>query len=108
RQARICRRRRAALSPADGVGGHGRGQAAVHRRQLPPAPEHHSQAMSRRRRILLGLLLLVVLAPTSTLYWVATTESGLRFLVERAAKVGPVAITTENVSGTLTGGVRIG
>ena len=64
--------------------------------------------MSRRRKILLGLLLLVVLAPTSTLYWVATTESGLRFLVERARSVGPVRVTADEVTGTLTRGVQIG
>ncbi len=64
--------------------------------------------MRLRTRILLVVAALVVLVPTAGLYWVATTEAGLRFVVERARRVGPVAITAEGVSGTLVDGVRVG
>lgn len=63
--------------------------------------------MSRRRKILLGVLLVLVLVPTGMLYWVATTESGLRFLVQRVRHAGPVTITAEEVTGTLVSGVQI-
>jgi translocation and assembly module TamB len=64
--------------------------------------------MSRRRKILLALLGIVVLMPTALLYWAATTEPGLRFVLDRVRKVGPVQITAEDVRGTLASGVEIG
>ncbi|HUG71921.1 MAG TPA: translocation/assembly module TamB domain-containing protein [Steroidobacteraceae bacterium] len=64
--------------------------------------------MRLRRKLLLGLLGVVLLVPTAVLYWVATTESGLRFVVQRLDVVGPVTLTIDEVSGTLTDGVRIG
>jgi hypothetical protein len=64
--------------------------------------------MRLRRKVLLGQLGIVLLVPPAALYWVATTESGLRFVVQRLDVVGPVKLTIEAVSGTLTQGVRIG
>jgi translocation and assembly module TamB len=64
--------------------------------------------MTRRRRILVALLALAVMLPTGLLTWVATTEAGLRFLLERARKVGPATITAADVHGTLVRGVTVG
>src|SRR5690606_4996991 len=108
RRAGVFGRARLPLPPAGAVHRHRRGQAAVHRRQVPPAPEHHAQAMTRRRKILLALLAPLLLVPTGVLYWVATTEAGLRFALDRVRKVGPVVITTRDVRGTLVDGIEVG
>ncbi len=63
--------------------------------------------MSRRRKILLVIAGMLVLVPTGILYWVATTEAGLQFLVARLHKVGPITLTVENIRGTLTQGISI-
>ncbi|MFO7324253.1 MAG: translocation/assembly module TamB domain-containing protein [Pseudomonadota bacterium] len=64
--------------------------------------------MTRRRKILLALLAPLLLVPTGVLYWVATTEAGLRFALDRVRKVGPVVITTRDVRGTLVDGIEVG
>jgi translocation and assembly module TamB len=63
--------------------------------------------MSLRRKIILLLIAAILLIPSAALYWVATTEAGLRFVANRIGKVGPVTITAQDVRGTLTSGVRI-
>jgi len=60
--------------------------------------------MSLRRKVLLLLLSVVLLVPLGMLYYIATTESGLQFLVRRLAKVGPVTVTVGEVHGTLVDG----
>ncbi len=61
-----------------------------------------------RRWILLGLLLLVLVTPTVLMYAIVSTEAGLRFIASRLGKMGPVTVTVENVSGTLSGGFTVG
>jgi translocation and assembly module TamB len=63
--------------------------------------------MSLRRKIILGLLLLVLLLPTALVYYIATTESGLRLVAERLGKLGPVTLTIRGVKGTLVTGFSI-
>ena len=60
------------------------------------------------RNLLLVLLAVVILVPTGTLYLVASTESGLQFVAARLGKMGQVTVTAGEVSGTLTGGFRVG
>ncbi len=63
--------------------------------------------MRRRRKILLVLLGVLLLLPSAIVYWVVTTESGLKFLVARLQKVGPVTITAGETTGTLVRGITI-
>jgi len=64
------------------------------------------------RRILLlisGLLIFLALAvPTAAVYYLAFTESGFRFLIERVPhKVGDVQLDIAGASGTLAHGIKI-
>jgi translocation and assembly module TamB len=62
--------------------------------------------MRLRTKILLAIVGALLLVPSAAVYWVATTESGLRFLMKRLAKVGPITLTVTDISGTLTEGIR--
>ncbi len=64
--------------------------------------------MKTWRLVLLGVLGLVLLAPTAGLYFVASTQAGLRFVTSRIGKVGPVTITATDVGGTLVDGFTVG
>jgi autotransporter translocation and assembly factor TamB len=65
--------------------------------------------MSRRKKILLGALVIVLLIPAATLYFVATTESGLQFVVNRlqGRRIGPATITAQGATGTLVDGFKL-
>jgi translocation and assembly module TamB len=65
--------------------------------------------MNRRRKwsLLLGATLLLL--PMGVLFWVLTTEGGLRFAantVDRIGRLGPVTIQIRGVSGTLLHGAH--
>jgi hypothetical protein len=65
--------------------------------------------MKLRYKLLLVLLGVLLLTPTALLYFVVSTQAGLRFLVNRInGQMGPVTITIENVSGTLADGFSVG
>ncbi|MEJ0099198.1 MAG: translocation/assembly module TamB domain-containing protein [Pseudomonadota bacterium] len=64
--------------------------------------------MKLARRISLGLLVLVLLTPSALLYWIVTTEAGLRFVTSHLGTIGPVTITVENASGTFADGFKVG
>ncbi len=52
---------------------------------------------------------MLLLTPTALLYFVVSTQAGLRFIANRInGQVGPVTITIENVSGTLAHGFSVG
>jgi translocation and assembly module TamB len=63
--------------------------------------------MSLRRKILLPILALLLLVPSGALYVVATTEWGLKLVVSRLGKAGPVTITAGTVTGTLVDGFTV-
>ncbi len=44
--------------------------------------------MKLLRRILLGLLVLVLLTPTALLYWIVSTEAGLRYITNHLGRIG--------------------
>lgn len=60
--------------------------------------------MKALRILLLVLIVVVVMAPTAGLYWLASTEAGLRFIASHLGQRGPVNITATDVTGTLAGG----
>jgi translocation and assembly module TamB len=64
-----------------------------------------------RRRVLLIAVLITALAlaaPTAAIYFLAFTQSGLHFIVNRIpARIAGVRLTIINVQGTLAAGVRI-
>ncbi len=72
------------------------------------APQHQPETMKLLRRILLGLLVLVLLTPSAVLYWIVSTQAGLRFVTGHLGKIGPVTITVENASGTFADGFKLG
>jgi translocation and assembly module TamB len=63
--------------------------------------------MRHWRKILVVLLGVLLLLPSTVVYWVVTTESGLKFLVARLQKVGPVTITAGEITGTLVDGITL-
>jgi hypothetical protein len=65
--------------------------------------------MKLRYKILLVLLGVLLLTPTALLYFIVSTQAGLRFIANRArGEHGTVTITIENVSGTLADGFSVG
>ena len=67
--------------------------------------------MSRLRKTLLLIALALLLLPSVALFYVVTTESGLRqtaAALTRIGRIGPVEIVVEDVSGTIAGGLRVG
>jgi translocation and assembly module TamB len=64
----------------------------------------------RRRVVLIGILViaLALAVPTAAIYFLAFTQSGLHFIVNRIpARIAGVHLTFVNVRGTLAAGVRV-
>ena len=112
RSAHVLRRRRHALPPAGGVGGHRRGAGADHSRgqqrasRPAPASQFLAQVVMKRRLKIAALCFgLFILLVVSFLAWVIYTEAGLRFAVDRLPeKMGKVTLRIEDVRGTIAGG----
>jgi translocation and assembly module TamB len=66
--------------------------------------------MTKRRAgliVLAALVGLAVLLPTGVVFYLASSESGLRLIAARVQQIGRVRIASTGVEGTLTGGFRI-
>ena len=77
--------------------------------QTPNRPSEKPKSRLRRLlKALLWLVLILACALAAALYWLAASESGLRFALARLPQLGGVAIDAQNLKGTLWHGFSAG